>query len=235
MEKVKHAQINEAILDANHVLILPDERIDGDSLGAALALYRYLDRSYKKVTILCSAEIPEKYHYLPHIELCRFDRVVLIDESIDLVISVDCSDADYISEIVGALPRPVDLINIDHHETNDRFGEIVQVVTEAASTTEVVYRFFRENNLWIDPDMATALLAGVYFDTTVFFEQIYSGRIADDCLRINFARRPSKRCSQVSTHQQVTRHAENLGSGAWSLTSSFEWGSSNLDYGGRYG
>ncbi|MBU0531358.1 bifunctional oligoribonuclease/PAP phosphatase NrnA [Patescibacteria group bacterium] len=168
MEKVKHAQINEAILDANHVLILPDERIDGDSLGAALALYRYLDRSYKKVTILCSAEIPEKYHYLPHIELCRFDRVVLIDESIDLVISVDCSDADYISEIVGALPRPVDLINIDHHETNDRFGEIVQVVTEAASTTEVVYRFFRENNLWIDPDMATALLAGVYFDTTVF-------------------------------------------------------------------
>lgn len=168
MEKVKHAQINEAILEANHVLILPDERIDGDSLGAALALYRYLDQSDKQVTILCSAEIPAKYQYLPQVELCGSDRSVLADETVDLVIAVDCSDAEYIGELVKALPRSVQLINIDHHETNDRFGELVQVVTEAASTTEVVYRFFRENNILIDPDMATALLAGIYFDTTVF-------------------------------------------------------------------
>jgi bifunctional oligoribonuclease and PAP phosphatase NrnA len=168
MEAIKHKQINQAILQANHVLILPDERIDGDSLGAALALYRYLDRIDKKVTIVCAEEITDKYQFLDHCDLCSLDHGLLNDKTIDLVITVDLSDPDFVSKMTDQLPGRVPLINIDHHASNPGFGDIVQViVSEVASTTEIVYDFFLENNIYIDPEMATALLTGVYFDTTV--------------------------------------------------------------------
>lgn len=167
MEMLKHKQIKEAVEEAHHVLLLPDERIDGDSVGAALAMYRYLLSQGKQVTVFINESIPAKYDFLEHIEVCREDRDWTTDESIDLVISLDCSDEQYIKGLHRSLSRPTKLINIDHHDTNSNFGDIDQVVTDATSTTEIVYRFFIENKIYIDPAIATALLAGLYFDTTV--------------------------------------------------------------------
>ncbi len=168
MEALKHQQIQGAIEQAKHVLILPDESIDGDSLGSALALYRYLDRLGKQTTIVCAEEIPEKYQFLNHTEECSSDSDRLNDQSIDLVIFVDCSRPDYVADRLGNLPRRVPVINIDHHDSNQLYGDIAQVDTDSASTTEIVHRFFKEVNAVVDPEMATALLTGIYYDTTVF-------------------------------------------------------------------
>ncbi len=167
METLKHKQINQEIQSAHHVLLLPDERIDGDSLGSALALYRYFLTLGKQVTIYVGEPVPEKYQFLEHVEVCREDHNWAQDRSIDLVISLDCSDEQYVGSLVRALSKPTKLINIDHHDTNSNFGDIDQVVTHATSTTEIMYRFFIENKIFIDHAMATALLAGLYFDTTV--------------------------------------------------------------------
>jgi bifunctional oligoribonuclease and PAP phosphatase NrnA len=168
MESIKHKQINQAIDKVNHVLILPDERIDGDSLGAALALYRYLDRVGKQVTIVCSDQIPEKYQFLDNHELCSVDQDLLNDKTIDLIVCLDSSDAGYVQRLTDQVPGRVPVINMDHHASNPGYGDIVQVIVGQAATTEILYSFFKENNIYIDPEMATALLTGIYFDTTVF-------------------------------------------------------------------
>ncbi|MFH1142907.1 MAG: DHH family phosphoesterase, partial [Candidatus Uhrbacteria bacterium] len=168
MEAIKHRQINQALIRANHVLILPDERIDGDSLGATLSLYRYLDRINKKVTIVCSDQTPEIYRFLDHIDLCLFDQGLLNDKTIDLVICVDSSDIKYVESLTDQIPGRVSVINIDHHDSNPGYGDLVQVIPGQSATTEIIYNFFQENNIYIDPEMATALLTGIYYDTTVF-------------------------------------------------------------------
>ena len=203
METIKHKQINQAILQANHVLILPDERIDGDSLGAALALYRYLDRINKKVTIVCAEEVTDKYRFLDHLDRCSLDHGLLTDKTIDLVISVDLSDPDYVARMTDQLPSRVPLINIDHHASNPGFGDIVQVIVEdAASTTEIIYNFFLENNIYVDPEMATALLTGVYFDTTVLSNKATRDRsmsIASELFMLG------ARVQEIVQHLQLNR------------------------------
>ncbi len=202
MELIKHKQINEAILEAKHILILPDERVDGDSLGAALAFYRYLDRSYKKVTIVCAEEVPQKYHYLNHVELCETDLSLLNDDSIDLVISVDCSDAEFIKGMISRIPNKVMHINIDHHATNSEFGDLYQVVCGAASTTEIVFNFFVTNRIWIDPEMATSLLAGVYYDTTVLSNRATTNSAVDVASELILL---GARVKDVIEHQHFNR------------------------------
>ena len=168
MEKIKHKQINQALGQAKHVLILPDERLDGDSLGAALAMYRYLDRVGKKVTVVCSDQVPDKYQFLDNLEIFASDQALLNDNTIDLIVCVDCSDLDYVQSLTDQVPGRALLINIDHHASNPGFGDLVQLQIDQAATTEILYNFFHENNIYVDPEMATALLTGIYYDTTVF-------------------------------------------------------------------
>jgi phosphoesterase RecJ-like protein len=64
-------------------------------------------------------------------------------------------------------PKPF-IINIDHHITNTRFGDINVVDPQAASTTEILYKLFSEMQVEISPDIALALLTGLVTDTLGF-------------------------------------------------------------------
>ncbi len=65
--------------------------------------------------------------------------------------------------------RPLFLINFDHHATNTRFGNLNVVDITAASTTEVLYHFFKAVNWTISAPALTYLLAGLLVDTDHFF------------------------------------------------------------------
>jgi len=162
-------QMYEKLVLAQKPLLVADERLDGDSLGSALAVADYLLQLGKPVRVFISQAIPEKYSFLPHQELCFFDKSELTKISSDLVISFDCSDANYIDEVVGRLSGVKPLVfNIDHHATNPKFGHLHFVDIKAPATCEVVHRFFKENKIEVTPKIATCLFAGLVFDTTSF-------------------------------------------------------------------
>ncbi|XPV54812.1 MAG: DHH family phosphoesterase [Halarcobacter ebronensis] len=58
-------------------------------------------------------------------------------------------------------------INIDHHQSNDDFGEINIVDPTKSSTAEIIYDFFKYNGLYITKHTATALYTGIYDDSLV--------------------------------------------------------------------
>jgi phosphoesterase RecJ-like protein len=62
--------------------------------------------------------------------------------------------------------RPV--VNIDHHATNTRFGDINWIVGEASSTCEMVYYFLRAAGRPIQAVTASLLFAGMQTDTIGF-------------------------------------------------------------------
>jgi phosphoesterase RecJ-like protein len=70
-----------------------------------------------------------------------------------------------------ALPgaaRPSGVVNIDHHQDNTRFGDVDFVRGEASSTSELVCDIARALGLAPSPHAATALYAGISFDTGHF-------------------------------------------------------------------
>ncbi len=167
MEAYLCRQIHDLLLNARKPLFISDERIDGDSLGASLAMVDYLQRLGKTVPVYVKYPVPEKYRRLPHIESCTHDPSVFNDPEVDLVVSFDCSDGRYIGELVSRLPGRPAVVNIDHHATNPRYGQVNLVITGSPATAEVVHRFFAHNSIVPSKDAATCLLTGICFDTTV--------------------------------------------------------------------
>jgi len=168
MESYTHKRIHELLLKARKPLFISDERIDGDSLGSSLALADFMKGIGKRVAVYVPEPVPEKYRFLPRVDQCTDDKQVFEDGEVDLVVMFDCSDGEYIRSLTAVLPGKPTVINIDHHNTNPRYGDVNQVVVASPATAEVVYQFYRVNNLIPSKDAATCLLTGICFDTTAF-------------------------------------------------------------------
>jgi phosphoesterase RecJ-like protein len=171
-------QIHEKLIQAKQPLLVADERLDGDSLGSSLATADYLLRLGRPVRLFISEALPKKYQNLPHHHLCfsSFDELAKL--SPDLVVSFDCSDAKYIGKVIAALSGPAPfVINIDHHVSNPRFGQLCLVEPGAAATCEIIIRFFQENGIAISQAAASCLFSGLIFDTTVFSNSVTNARV----------------------------------------------------------
>lgn len=156
---------------AKRVLLVSDGRPDGDSIGATTATYQWLRRDYPetKLAFFCQESIPPSLFCLNEV-IAATTEPLLFNESWDLIIMHDAADLLHggVEPYLPNTPKGYILVDIDHHNTNQRYGQINIVQTDACSTTEVLYRCFTQNNITIDEGMATSLLAGFLTDTQSF-------------------------------------------------------------------
>ncbi|MDD2585209.1 MAG: bifunctional oligoribonuclease/PAP phosphatase NrnA [Syntrophomonadaceae bacterium] len=140
---------------------------DGDCIGSLLALYMFLKQLQKDVQVVLQDPLPPQYQYLN----CA-DQVKLPEQlsgSLGTVIFLDCSDEQRVGEhLVDKLVENQGTINIDHHATNEFFGDYNYVNPVAAATAEIIYNILQELNANITPEMADALYAGIIMDTGKF-------------------------------------------------------------------
>ncbi len=168
MVNLVHKQIHQELLRSSHPIFISDERVDGDSLGSALAVVDYLKGLGKYPLVYVSEPVPAQYYHLPHLDRCTEDLSVFENEEIDLVVVFDCSDEKYVQRLVDLIPNKPLVINIDHHKTNTRYGDVNQVIIGAPATAQVVHQFFEANQILPSRDAATCLLMGICFDTGAF-------------------------------------------------------------------
>jgi bifunctional oligoribonuclease and PAP phosphatase NrnA len=172
MYKTNAPQILAAIKNANNILLVSHEKPDGDTLGAALAMSRYLDKENKEHLHYCADQPAAYFNYLPKIEkiITDYDKIELSNH--DLVIALDCGDIkrtrinDDLIKYKNA--NEIILINIDHHASNELFGHHNLVIPETSSTSEIIYKFFAYHKIDLDKYMATSLLTGILTDTMNF-------------------------------------------------------------------
>lgn len=151
-----HAQ---SIFVAAH--IMPD----GDCVGSQLALARALRTLGKHVTLALDDKVPESLNFLEGVQEIAPHK----PHREDVFVYVDGSDSTRYGETLDREKigeRPV--ILIDHHVTNEPFGTLNLVDTEAASTAEIVYTLIRALDVPITPSLAQALLTGIVTDTLGF-------------------------------------------------------------------
>jgi len=137
---------------------------DGDAIGSLLGLGLALRQLGKHCTMACDDPAPLKFDFLAGFE----DIVAQPPDAEDVIVTVDCSDTERLGALFDAqrFARRV-VINIDHHVTNVRFGD-VNVVTDLPSTAETVYALIRPMGVEITADIASALLTGLVTDTRCF-------------------------------------------------------------------
>jgi phosphoesterase RecJ-like protein len=162
-------QIYHSLINAKNVLLVAHQKPDGDTLGSSSAILSWLIIEGKNVTAFCVDEPPHTLRYLDNIHLYSTDHRVF-ESRYDVVVVFDSGNLRYcgISNHIKNLEDDYLLINIDHHITNENYGHINLVLTDASSTAEVVHRFFDHNKVTIDARMATSLLTGIVTDTGNF-------------------------------------------------------------------
>lgn len=139
-------------------------------IGSALAIYHLLKGLGKEATLASADPIPEIYFFLPAVKKIKIgDPQKLPLEKFDLIFLADTPSLTRFSrEGKVAIPPKTIVINVDHHESNHKFGQLNYLAPQAAATTEVLYDLLRMWKLPISPEIATCLLTGIYTDTGGF-------------------------------------------------------------------
>lgn len=228
MEAFVHQRIFDTLKGAKKPLLVCDARIDGDSLGSALAVADWLMKEGKRPRVFVNAPVPEGYRFLPHLDLVTTDRRVFADPALDVIAFFDCSRVEFAAELLLPVPGRPTIINVDHHSTNPRYGDLNQVLPDAPATAEVVYRFFRENGIVPSKEAALCLLAGLYFDTTALTngstcerafqcaaELVRAGGKSKDVVRALMSNRPLRALRAWGTALERLRQLPGTG---WVIT-----------------
>ena len=145
-------------------LLISHPRPDGDTIGCTLALWLALQQMGQTPMLACVHPVPANVAYLPGAE--NYVSDVPEDADIDLVVAVDMSDLHRTGGIYkdawrGKLP----LLVIDHHATNEAFGDVNLVDPNAAATALPLADLIATLGIPLTTDMATCLLVAILTDT----------------------------------------------------------------------
>ena len=150
--------------DKGPILITGHINPDGDALGASFCLKILLDRENidSDIGFDIQNNLPSNLNHLPY-ELITNN----IKSSYETVFVFDCGNPSRLGKYEEIILKAKNIIVIDHH-IDPTFGSIQIVDSEAASTTQVLYRQLIAEGYEIDKSMADCLLTGLITDTGRF-------------------------------------------------------------------
>ncbi len=171
MDRIKLLQqINKIVVKSERIFVQAHANC-GDAAGSTLALVHWLESINKNYLAFSPEPIPEVFSFLPGVEKIVSDPKRFDLSDFDLLLILDCGDLGRtgIAEKIKQEKRPeVLLVNIDHHHTNDYFGDVNFVDTSAPATATLVHEFLKTNQISLNRKMATCLLNGIFTDTGIF-------------------------------------------------------------------
>jgi phosphoesterase RecJ-like protein len=157
-------RVGEWIRRARRILLVTHVAPDGDAIGSLLGLGALLRAQGKEPTLACEDAVPETYAWLPG----SGEVVRRAQGSFDLVISLDCSDARRMGQVVGEETGRTPLLNIDHHVTNTRFGTVNWVDASCVATAQMILIMADALGWDLSQSAAVCLLNGLVTDTRSF-------------------------------------------------------------------
>lgn len=109
---------------------------DGDAVGSALALLNGLRVLGKDAYLISKDIISDSLQYLKSAEEGDGETVAPTKDT-DMVVVLDCGSFERISADLKKFKG--EIVNVDHHITNDHYGDINYVDAKAAATAEIVF------------------------------------------------------------------------------------------------
>jgi len=158
-------RIIEAIRAHQTFCIVGHIRPDGDCIGSQLALALALREIGKKVTVWNEDSIPQKYKFLNREGLYQKPKA---GQKFDCVIATDCASFERLGRVGKCIAQRKLLINIDHHITNTRYGDINWISPRDPSTGELIFRLLKLARWPITKAIADQLFTAVSTDTGSF-------------------------------------------------------------------
>ena len=160
--------ISRKIKNAKASLVLSHQNPDGDTLGSMLSTGAILRKAGHNVDHVVPDFVPSAYKFLPFCDLVKTPDDKNLRKDYDLAFSLDCGSVKRLGKAGELWSSAKTRINVDHHISNENFGDINCIEADATSTGQVVYWIAKGLDIAITPEVATLLYATLLTDTGCF-------------------------------------------------------------------
>jgi phosphoesterase RecJ-like protein len=199
------------IADAHGVGLLCHVNPDGDALGSMLGLFHVLRAANRPVV----ASFPPPFVVAPHYrELPGLDLLTPPEEfpaDSEVVVTFDCGSLNRLGDLEPAAKAADELVVVDHHISNDRYGTINLVEPDAAASGWVVMRLIDELRLPLNRDAAVCLYAALVCDTGRFQYATTTPAVFDMASRLTEFDVPVERLSRTLFEEHRFAYLRLLG------------------------
>ncbi len=152
--------IYKKIENFNTIVIARHIGVDPDALGAQFALKKSIENTFKDKKVYAVGSKSSKYNYFPKLD--KYENSL----KDSLLIVVDTPDKKRID--ISDIENYQEICKIDHHPFIEKFGEYEYIKTDSSSASELVLAFIKENNMFIDEEIAKYIFLGIVSDTNRF-------------------------------------------------------------------
>lgn len=161
-------RVIEQIKRNKSFLITAHTNLEGDAIGSEIAFYWLLKKMDKQATIINEDKLPYGYEFLPAIDKIqkfnqRFKKI-----KFDCFVVLDCSNLMRTAGVYKLNLKNKPILNIDHHISNEKFGDVNWINPKASSSSEMIYQLYKKLDIPFDRISATALYVGMLTDTGSF-------------------------------------------------------------------
>ncbi|MEO5719849.1 MAG: bifunctional oligoribonuclease/PAP phosphatase NrnA [Chthoniobacterales bacterium] len=159
------AEIATALRAAQKIVVISHVRPDGDAFGSQLALGLSLRELGKDVTLWNEDGLLEKYSFLPGGELLA--KPPAEPQAFDLAVALDTATQMRLGTALAAVKTDW-WINIDHHISNPRYGNLVHIDSNAPATGQILFELITSQDLPMNQPIAENLFVAISTDTGSF-------------------------------------------------------------------
>lgn len=158
----------EYLLQHDDFLVVSHVQPDGDAVSSTVVVGWLLSCLGKKFTLMNEGPIPQRMQFLMLSEQILNLEMNPPDRVFKYVICVDCADFTRVGLTNQHFAKDAIILNLDHHPTNDGYGHVNLIKSDAAATTEILYDLIRKFSMEWTKESATAIYTGILTDTGGF-------------------------------------------------------------------
>lgn len=169
-------------------LITSHVNLEGDALGSELAFYNLVKKLNKRAVIVNQDKLPYGYDFLPKKNIIKKFAKDIQRVEFDCFVVLDCSDLSRTGQVYKINLQQKPILNIDHHISNQMFGDVNWLDPNSSSCCETIYKLYKKLRIPIDKETAIFLYVGILTDTGSFRYANTTGfthKMAADLLRHN--------------------------------------------------
>jgi phosphoesterase RecJ-like protein len=199
----------------DNFLVSGHVRSDGDALGSQLAFHHLLKKLGKKSQVVCDHGALPDYQFLPGADTVGAGPEDL-KKGYSAVFTFDSGSWERLERISAALPRKeITVVNVDHHASNERFGDLNWVDPSFSACGEMVWELVKAAGVKPDKNIATCVYTTIVTDTGRFsFSNTTTETHLNAAELLSFGVRPGEIHSALyrqKTKEQLAFLAEVLG------------------------